>query len=314
MVPRFRATWSASALSAAYPPRHRHPNKQVVHDVACPPGSALGGDVSVTRWDPMALPATWSPPKVQVVPGYFVYGRSAPGTTAWHQNFADPRLFGYYDTALFAQDEMQVAEHPVLASVSPALEAAGERPYTEENGHPTPILVAGAERRVAVDTAPDLAHGRMSGLYGNRFGAATPAVVRSACTAVVPPTITNIVAIAAISSGHGAYTPGELLHTLVTATTGYRAAVLESSGAAHVHTGFWGCGAFGGHRVLMTTLQVVAAGLAGVDTLVLHYGDASGKHPIEDAQQLLAGLSRDTSGTLAELAAHGFRWGVSDGN
>ena len=314
MVPRFRATWAAAALATAHPPRLRHPNKLVVQSVACPAGAALGGDVTVTRWAAATPPDSWAPPKVRVLPGYFIYGNSAPGTTAWHQNFADPRLFGYYDTALFAQDEMQVAEHPVLASVPRAMEAAGERAYTEENGQPTPILVAGAERRVEVDTGPDLAPGRLSGLYGNRFGAASPDVVRSACRVIVPPTVSNIIAIAALSGGRGPYSPEELRHTLVTAYTGYRAAVLESAGTVEVHTGFWGCGAFGGHRVLMSALQIVAAGMAGVDTIVLHHGDASGKHPIHEAEQLVAGLSRDTTTMLAELDATRFFWGVSDGN
>ena len=46
----------------------------------------------------------------------------------------------------------------------------------------------------------------------------------------------------------------------VTLIAGFRAAVLESDGnAVVVHTGFCGCGAFGGHRVLMAMLQLVAA-------------------------------------------------------
>ncbi len=43
-----------------------------------------------------------------------------------------------------------------------------------------------------------------------------------------------------------------------------------------IHTGFWGCGAFGGNRVLMTTLQILAAEMAGLERVVFHTGDASG--------------------------------------
>jgi hypothetical protein len=39
----------------------------------------------------------------------------------WHINFADKHLFGYYGGGLFAQDEMQTAEMPILASVREAL-------------------------------------------------------------------------------------------------------------------------------------------------------------------------------------------------
>ncbi len=34
-----------------------------------------------------------------------------------------------------------------------------------------------------------------------------------------------------------------------------------------IHTGFWGCGAFGGNRTLMVILQALAADLAGVETV-----------------------------------------------
>jgi len=32
----------------------------------------------------------------------------------WYVNFADPRLFTAYGSGLFAQDEIQAAEHPIL--------------------------------------------------------------------------------------------------------------------------------------------------------------------------------------------------------
>ena len=63
---------------------------------------------------------------------------------------------------------------------------------------------------------------------------------------------------------------------LTTAYTAFCAARSETEGALGgggrtvVHTGFWGCGAFGGNRVLMVSLQVVAAVMAGLDGLVLH--------------------------------------------
>lgn len=33
-------------------------------------------------------------------------------TIEFHVNFADTHLFGYYGGGLFAQDELQVGEHP----------------------------------------------------------------------------------------------------------------------------------------------------------------------------------------------------------
>jgi hypothetical protein len=97
---------------------------------------------------------------------------------------------------------------------------------------------------------------RMNGLYGNAFARANPDAERRATTRIDPPTITHVIAMAAPSGGRGRYRVDEIEHVLVTAFTAFRAAALESArsrGAGSpvvVHTGFWGCGAFGGHRVL----------------------------------------------------------------
>jgi hypothetical protein len=39
-------------------------------------------------------------------------------------NFADPYLFGYGEGSLLAQDELQIVEHPILASLARAIETA----------------------------------------------------------------------------------------------------------------------------------------------------------------------------------------------
>ncbi len=41
----------------------------------------------------------------------------------WWVNFADPHLFVAYGSSLFAQDEIQVAEHPSLGHLREALYA-----------------------------------------------------------------------------------------------------------------------------------------------------------------------------------------------
>ena len=58
-------------------------------------------------------------------PGYFDYTPALDRADAveWHVNFADPHLFVAYGSRLFAQDEMQVAEHPALGSLKEALDA-----------------------------------------------------------------------------------------------------------------------------------------------------------------------------------------------
>ena len=160
------------------------------------------------------------------------------------------------------------------------------------------MLVTGVERRVAIETDPDAAAGRPHGLYGNAFAAADPDAVRRATTPIDPPTVTNLVAIAAIAGGRGRYTRDEIRRTLVTAFTGFRAAVVESARLAGgparvvVHTGYWGCGAFGGNRVLMALLQVVAARMAGLERLVFHTGAPGGDAPLAEALEPHRGADR----------------------
>ena len=83
------------------------------------------------------------------------------------------------------------------------------------------------------------------------------------------------------SSGRGRYTREQIEFVLSTAITGFSAAVSESRERVSpdvetaVHTGFWGCGAYGGNRVLMSCLQLIAACGSGLNTLVFHSGQDS---------------------------------------
>jgi hypothetical protein len=176
----------------------------------------------------------------------------------------------------------------------------------------------GAPRRCRVATDPDPEQGRPRGLYGNAFAAASQDVVRRATTRIDPPTVTNLIAIAA-PTGDGRYTVRQIERVLTTAYTGFRAAMLQSRGSPTVvHTGFWGCGAFGGNRELMALLQVLAAGMAGIERLVFHTVHAGGNVAFDAAiQRIRRSLSEqsiDTRHALNRIAAMNFEWGVSDGN
>jgi hypothetical protein len=328
--PLQRRTYPAAELVRRHPPVLRNENKQLLSSIACPPGTQHGGELEYSRWPEIPLP----PPRavdpdglarlVVVRDGYYDYRPvlDAERAVEWHVNFADPNLFYAYGSALFAQDEIQVAEHPVLGSLREALVADGQPTTTIANGRPTPVLVMGAERRIAVRTAPGAAGGGPSWLYGMAFSRATPGAVREATTVVDPPTISNILAIAAPYGGRGRYRREQIELALATAFTGFQAAVLESRRSAGpdaeiaVHTGFWGCGAFGGHRVLMSLVQVLAAGMAGAARLVLHVGEAAGRMSVDEALALAPALSTvaDAAGLVTRIETLGFSWGVSDGN
>ena len=326
LVSETRRQFAAADLMAQHPPRWHDRNKIVVADISCPPGATHNGTIGYSRWAAMELPARIEPlgPGLVVAqPGFFDYRPALDGAVEWHVNFADPHLFVAYGGRLLAQDELQVAEHPALGALREALVVAGERALTVDDGEPTPVLVTSVERRVAIATEPDADAGRPGGLYGNAFAHADPDVVRRAVTRQDPPTVTNLIAMAALPGGYGAYQTDEIETILVTAYTGFRAAVLESEdlesdSPVAVHSGFWGCGAFGGNRVLMSALQTAAAGMAGLDCLVLHTGAPDGEGPVEEAVELIAELigpgGLETEAFIGELAARRFPWGVSDGN
>jgi len=322
--------YDAASLMKQHPPVLDDVNKRVVFDVACPAGSLSGGTVSYSRWQAMPLPVSLpSAPGcvIEVCPDVYDYkpvGADAAGN--WHVNFADPHLFIAYGSGLFAQDEMQVAEHPVLGSLREALLSAGRAALVVEASAPTPILIRGVERRVAMATEPNVAEGRPAGLYGNHFAAASTEAIRRATRRVDPPTISNLLAIAAPSGGQGAYKRAVIEHIVTTAYTGFRAAkvdtlnVLGSKAKVVIHSGYWGCGVFGGNRVLMSLLQIMAAQLAGIDMLVFHTVDRAGTTAVGRAQSICADTLRlgrreeDVAELLDIVLGLRLRWGVSDSN
>ena len=329
LAPFCRVDFNAQELMTSHPPRWRDPNKQVVAEISCPPGCRHAGTVGYTRWKTRPLKAAFDVQKfrtsVESRQGFFEYlpVTDPTRTVSWYLNFADPHLFGYYQGRLFAQDEMQVTEHPALGAVREALLQSDIKPLTVEGNLPTPALVTGVERRCAVATEPDAAANRPAGLYGNRFASASPETIRAATTALIPPTVSNILAISALPGAAGEYTREQILYTLLTAVTGFSAAGIESERLqpdveeVQIHTGHWGCGAFGGNRILMSLLQILAAKLSDIQTLVFCYGDGSGLLPIVKAEELLSTLlakSNSLDSLLTAIVNQRFAWGESDGN
>ncbi len=330
-APIERLTFDAATLMAEHPPVLRHTNKLVVFNIACPQDCEYGGTLGYTRWAAMPLPqridAADALARVESRPTIFDYTPTTdmPGAVEWHVNFADPYLFFAYGTGLFAQDEMQSAEHPVLGALVEAMHEGSQRATTEDDKrHPTPVLVTGVERRCSVAIDRNEAEGRPRGLYGDAFSAAPVEAVRRATAPVQPPTVSNLIALAAPSYGVGVYTREQIAHILVTAYTGFGAAMVESArireGApVAIHTGFWGCGVFGGNRVMMSLLQVLAAGMAGVDRLVFHTVNAEGSGPLDEALSIVREtLSVDgeigPDVLLDRIVGLGIKWGMSDGN
>jgi len=325
--PILRLRFETHRLVLEHPPRLMHEGKRIVYETACPPGTIHGGDLSYSRWPAMRLPSHADPvaaaERVLARPTIYDYLDPRDGALHWHVNFADPRLFYGCGTSMLAQDELQVAEHPALASLMRALahhEGAG---VTVEAGRPTPVLVAGAERRCSIAIDVDPAEGRPHGLYGAMFARMPAEIVRRSTRRVDPPTVSNIIAMAAPAGGAGAYSEHEIEHILVTALTGFRAAVIETAAqAGHaravIHTGWWGCGVFGGNKVLMAMLQVVAAHMAGAHRLVFYTVTDRDVDVLEYALGRLREVGESGRGSSREfirrVTALELRWGIGDGN
>jgi len=317
--------FDAGGLIRDYPPKWRDHNKKIVFEIACGSGAPFEGEIVYARWAERQLPeAVTERWRFEVRPGVFDYAAPPdPATIAWHVNFADPEMLVAYGSSLLAQDELQCAEHPVLGSLRQALMASGVRARTiDGEGRPTPVTISGVQRRCMIDTLPNLSAGRPGGLYGNRFASAPEEQIRAATTALCPPTISNILAMAAPSYGSGAYSREEIAAIARTAFTGFSAARCESErmGGPHattvIHTGFWGCGAFGGNRTLMTILQALAADLAGVDVVFWAFNEAGLK--VAQEGRSVYEQERDSTSAVSVLldriAERKLKWGLSDGN
>jgi hypothetical protein len=252
--------FEARDLARRFPPSISNGNKLLVAQIAAPKGadSVAEGLVRFARWRRVPLPPRFPDAgdlALAHVVGPFAYEPPREGESVWHLNFADTSLFGFYGGSLLAQDELQVAEHPLLASLREALHHRGEMstaPRTRDGEEETPCLVMNAPRMCRFDLQPAPRLGLPYGIYGRAFAAATEAQVRALVARVEPPTSSNILAIVA-PQGRGVYTAAQVSYVLSAAFSGFVAARAESERAAAlerwpaaprvtIHTGDWGAG------------------------------------------------------------------------
>lgn len=312
-------TLDARSIAAQFPPKLVDPNKAVLYAAVLNDATRHEGSIALSRWPSrslagLELPST-SATRVEASPTPLAYPPSDHRCTHWTLNFSGRSAFYAYGAAAFAQDEQQVAEHPVLASIREAFVAEGRDLVTrDETGAPTPVLLHGVQRHARI-TDP--------ALYGRRFAHASPDSIRQAVTPIVPATRSNIIAVEAPSARTEPDAEDAIKYALRAATTAFTAATRVTNGQAIVHTGFWGCGAYGGDRVLMTMVQIAAARASAIEHIVFHVLDEAG---VRDATRAIAALdaaievlvSDERSVAMTDLASvlaqMGFDWGDGDGN
>lgn len=320
-----RKQWDSHQLSTGMKPKFHHSNKEFLFKLAFSKGISSNGSLGYSRWSNRPLPILLPGGGTEILqkPGFFDYEvSSSPQVAEWHMNFANNEIFSAWATSLLAQDELQVAEHPALIGMRIEAMKEGISLWSVEDGAPTPILITGVERRLSVDTSPNEAAGRPYGIYGNYFRNASESQITSATTVITPPTKSNILAIEAPAYGSGRYTSNTIIFILSTAYSGFSAVLDESqlslnASTVRIHSGFWGCGAYGGNRVLMLLLQMVAARLAGIDQITFHTGDGSGSLPFRESYEIYQRIQRENlpvDQVIDLVAGYHFEWGESDGN
>jgi hypothetical protein len=167
-----------------------------------------------------------------------------------------------------------------------------------------------AERLLAFDTTKRTKEAPR-GIYGNQFSAVKAKVIQEQFCTVLEPQLVHIVAMEAPKHGFGEYTFGQVMDVLVTACGAFGA--VRKEGARMVHSGNWGCGAFGGNVVLMALLQMVAARAAGVN-LTCHV--MQNENEWRQAQQLMeqwVGETLNVHAFVQKILEHRFKWNYGNG-
>lgn len=147
-------------------------------------------------------------------------------------------------------------------------------------------------------------------VYGNAFAKASERSLVQACHYLPQAQTVNLIAIEAPSHGRGSYNREDVDYILLTCYTGFKAAQILAN-KTHalnarrapsgrntrfrtvIHTGWWGCGAYGNNRQMMIVTQLLAAYWAELDELVFHTQDTKHQADIDAARSLVEKLLRE---------------------
>ncbi|CAF0922063.1 unnamed protein product [Rotaria sp. Silwood1] len=303
-----------------YPPNFENKNKLFIFDLLNNKHTYLPSpnkSILFTRWKPF-IPIIESNNRSSTVIKFqadvFNYkSDSNSQTIEWYLNFANSDLFAYYGGPLLAQDELQVLECVELAALRQyfiqAINTVGSRTVNSDAHNnrsvPTPILISNTERVIELDTKD---------IYGNSFAHANKEQLQHAFKLVEPPQVVNLIAIEAPSYGEGCYTYDQINYILTNCYTGFKAAQILAhkthemntyASKSHdrrpsrsepnifrtvIHTGWWGCGAYGNNRQMMLITQMLAAHWAHADEIIFHTQNNEHENDITKARAVFEQL------------------------
>jgi len=263
-----------------FPPNFENERKRKYFIKALAAHKNTSGSINISRWCieqnlKLQIEIVKNKMEISTEQNFFDYKDcSTNSKKVWYMNYADSNLFGYYGSDLFAQDEIQTLEHPLLGSIVEYLDKSKIKNLcskTVQENIPTPYVFENVPYWIEVNTAPTLTNGKKANLYGRNFSDLPEDVVDCGIKIVQGEKQNNIIAMAAPSNGKGLYTKLELENLLETVLAAFTGAVDKSKEKECViHTGSWGCGAFGNNKELMYLSQMIGASSAGCKKLLFH--------------------------------------------
>jgi Spy/CpxP family protein refolding chaperone len=191
------------------------------------------------------------------------------------------------------------------------------------------VLISNAERVIDLNTKD---------IYGNAFAKATNDQLQKAFKPVQPPQLINLIAIEAPKDGQGPYTYEQIKYILTSCYTGFKAAqVLANKTQAMntavsntnqrrpsrsgtntfrtiIHTGWWGCGAYGNNRQMMLITQILAAHWAQIDKIIFHTQNNEHQNDIDKAQKVVQNLvhRKHVEEVIEEIVKLNLEWEKSN--
>jgi hypothetical protein len=188
----------------------------------------------------------------------FTYPRNTKNTIHITANFGDPEIFVGAQRGLFAQDEVQIAEHPALNHLKNYFNTnkkAGKINRSEFQA----ALITGAKR-----------YGSFKGqYYGKKFALAKPEQFKGDLTILKKPRKSKIAIIVAPrgpdKTPYSKKDLEKLLYPVITVLTAIKQKY--SNKKIVFHTGNWGAGAFGGSHKAAAIMQLLAARISCIDEI-----------------------------------------------
>ncbi len=312
---------SCQDLIRDYLPTYGPQRKQKAFEVALERHKTDSGEITVTHVTGNQAEMAYvtlekKPFTLTLDNGFYDYTKAREGEDTWFVNFADPVLFVACLRSLFAQDEIQTLEMPLLAAFKNYIESrsiGGFAPLTNAYGNPTPYLFKDVPYWISINTSPVLKDGSVESIYGNNFMYASDEAIEAGIRTFDGDLRCNVLAISAPAGNYGRYTEDDLTELMKTLFCSYSAVREQAEGKVVIHSGNWGCGAFGGNKELMYLTQIYAASVCGIDEIVLHAVD---EKVFERSKSLYEYMDKRMrfADVVAFLHSRKFEWGESDGN